>query len=63
MTTEPNNKEITAFQVSIDQGYYDLDPNERREFLRSLLGTMSPNQEVRDRSKTEAKKFKNKFKK
>jgi hypothetical protein len=63
MTNEPNDKEITAFQVSIDNGYYDLEPDEKREFLRSLLGTMSPNQEVRDRSKTQSKKFRDKFKK
>lgn len=61
MTDEPKDKEITAFQVSIDNGYYDLNPDEKREFLRSLLGTMSPNQEVRDRSATQAKKFKKKF--
>jgi len=33
--------------VHIDKGYFDLSFEEQREFLRSFLGSMSPNEDVR----------------
>lgn len=42
-----NDKEITSTHVSIGEDYFAMSRPERRAFLRSLLGGMSPNPEVR----------------
>lgn len=62
MAKENSDKEIISFQVPIDQGYYDLSKEERREFLRALLGSMSPNSEVRSAAEAQANKYKKKIK-
>lgn len=46
-----NDKQITSSHVTISQGYYDMDREQRRAFLRSLLNGMSPNESVRKSSK------------
>lgn len=45
-----NDKQITSSHVTIPQGYYDMDREQRRAFLRSLLNGMSPNESVRKSS-------------
>lgn len=41
---------IPPVHVEIKKGYYDLPREEQRAFLEALLGRMSPNEEVRQRS-------------
>jgi len=45
--------------VSINQGFYDLPREERRELLRNLILSLSPNEEVRKKAQEEAKRPKN----
>ena len=33
--------------VNIDKGFYELSFEEQRQLLRSILGSMSPNEDVR----------------
>jgi hypothetical protein len=49
-----NDKQVTSSHISIPEGYYALNREERRAFLRSILSGMSPNESVRNSaSKTE----------
>ena len=45
-----NDQQVTFSHVTIPSGYFALDREQRRAFLRSLLNGMSPNEEVRKSS-------------
>ena len=45
-----NDQQVTLSHVTVPSGYYDLDREQRRAFLRSLLNGMSPNEGVRKSS-------------
>ena len=45
-----NDQQVTFSHVTITRGYYDLDREQRRAFLRELLNGMSPNEDVRKSS-------------
>jgi hypothetical protein len=48
---------IPPVVTNVPQSYFDLSPEERREFLRGVLGGMSPNPEVRAQAEETKKKF------
>lgn len=43
--------------ANIPRDYFDLSPEERRDFLRGVLGGMSPNPEVRAQAEETRRKF------
>ena len=45
-----NDQQVTLSHVTVPLGYYDLDREQRRAFLRELLNGMSPIQDVRKSS-------------
>jgi hypothetical protein len=45
-----NDQQVTLSHVTVPSGYFDLDREQRRAFLRSLLYGMSPNEGVRKSS-------------
>ena len=45
-----NDQQVTFSHVTVPSGYFDLDREQRRAFLRSLLNGMSPNEGVRKSS-------------
>ena len=45
-----NDQQVTFSHVTVPSGYFDLDREQRRAFLRSLLNGMSPNEDVRKSS-------------
>ena len=45
-----NDQQVTFSHVTVPGGYFDLDREQRRAFLRSILNGMSPNEEVRKSS-------------
>ena len=45
-----NDQQFTFSHVTVPSGYFDMDREQRRAFLRSLLNGMSPNEEVRKSS-------------
>ena len=45
-----NDQQVTLSHVAVPLGYFDLDREQRRAFLRSLLNGMSPNEDVRKSS-------------
>ena len=45
-----NDQQVTLSHVTVPSGYFDLDREQRRAFLRSLLNGMSPNEDVRKSS-------------
>ncbi len=45
-----NDQQVTISHVTIPSGYFALDREQRRAFLRSILNGMSPNEEVRKSS-------------
>jgi hypothetical protein len=50
MANDPN-KNAGAAHVQINQDYYDMPPEEQRDFLRNLLMGISPNENVRKQAK------------
>lgn len=54
------DKAMPPVFVNVAPNYFDLSPEERREFLRAVIGGMSPNPEVRDRAEKTRKGFSNK---
>ena len=44
------DQQVTLSHVTVPSGYFDLDREQRRAFLRSLLNGMSPNAGVRKSS-------------
>jgi len=63
--SEPENEKPTTTPpiaprvVAINKGFYDLPRAERRELLRNLILSLSPNEEVRKKAQEEAKPPKN----
>lgn len=53
---ENKDNEVIGGFVSINENYYDMEPDDQREFLRNLLRSMSPNPEVRAKAKPNKKK-------
>ncbi len=47
--------------TNVPQNYFDLGPEERRDFLRGVLGGMSPNPKVRAQAEETKKKFVERF--
>jgi hypothetical protein len=45
-----NDQQVTLSHVTVPSGYFDLDREQRRAFLRSLLNGMSPIEDVRKSS-------------
>ena len=45
-----NDQQFTFSHVTVPSGYFDLDREQRRAFLRELLNGMSPNEDVRKSS-------------
>ena len=45
-----NDQQATHSHVTVPRGYYDLDREQRRAFLRELLNGMSPIEDVRKSS-------------
>ena len=45
-----NDQQVTFSHVTVPGGYFDLDREQRRAFLRELLNGMSPNEDVRKSS-------------
>ena len=45
-----NDQQVTLSHVTVPLGYYDLDREQRRAFLRELLNGMSPIEDVRKSS-------------
>ena len=45
-----NDQQVTLSHVTVPRGYYDLDREQRRAFLRELLNGMSPIEDVRKSS-------------
>ena len=45
-----NNQQVTLSHVTVPRGYFDLDREQRRAFLRGLLNGMSPIEDVRKSS-------------
>jgi len=45
-----NDQQVTLSHVTVPRGYYDLDREPRRAFLRELLNGMSPIEDVRKSS-------------
>ncbi len=45
-----NDQQVTLSHVTVPLGYYDLDREERRAFLRELLNGMSPIEDIRKSS-------------
>ena len=45
-----NDQQVTLSHVTVPRGYFDLDREQRRTFLRELLNGMSPIQDVRKSS-------------
>ena len=45
-----NDQQATHSHVTVPRGYYDLDREQRRAFLRGLLNGMSPIEDVRKSS-------------
>ena len=42
-----NDQQVTLSHVTVPLGYFDLDREQRRAFLRELLNGMSPIEDVR----------------
>ena len=45
-----NDQQVTLSHVTVPRGYFDLDREQRRAFLRGLLNGMSPIEDVRKSS-------------
>jgi hypothetical protein len=45
-----NDQQVTLSHVTVPRGYFDLDREQRRAFLRELLNGMSPIEDVRKSS-------------
>ena len=45
-----NDQQVTLSHVTVPLGYYDLDREQRRAFLRELLNGMAPIEDVRKSS-------------
>jgi hypothetical protein len=45
-----NDQQVTLSHVTVPLGYFDLDREQRRAFLRELLNGMSPIEDVRKSS-------------
>ena len=45
-----NDQQVTVSHVTVPRGYFDLDREQRRAFLRGLLNGMSPIEDVRKSS-------------
>ena len=48
---------IPPVVTNVPQSYFDLSPEDRREFLRGILESTSPNPEVRAQAKETRKMF------
>ena len=48
---------IPPVVANVPRDYFDLSPEDRREFLRGILEGMSPNPEVRAQAEETRKKF------
>lgn len=63
--SEPENEKPTTTPpipprvVSIKQGFYDLPREERRAFLRNLIESLNPDEEVRKKAHEESKRWRN----
>ena len=45
-----NDQQVTLSHVTVPRGYFDLDREQRRAFVRGLLNGMSPIEDVRKSS-------------
>ena len=45
-----NDQQVRLSHVTVPRGYFDLDREQRRAFLRELLNGMSPIEDVRKSS-------------
>lgn len=52
---DENSRTITYSQTTIPDDYYSMPRDQRRSFLRSVLGGMSPNPNVREAAKQNSK--------
>lgn len=48
---EKSKRTANALHIEINENYFDLPPDEQRDFLRNLLMGMSPNENVRSQAK------------